>query len=599
MLKLGRCHRHVINLLVIILLVFSFALVLAQQPASSQNGMVATAHPLATRAALQMLQQGGNAIDAAVAAAFAIGVVEPDGSGLGGGGYLVFYDAQQKQGYAVNFYQKASSEINNINFDRKTDRFSAKAILVPGNVAGLVLALQKFGTLPLPVILEPAIQYAEKGFPIDGTLAQIILDQVILLQADPETAASYLPDGFPLMEGDTLRQPKLAKTLRNIAEKGHSGFYEGPIADSLVAKVTRLGGALTHADLKSYQAEIVEPVHGTYRGYAILSAQTPQAGPSIIEAMNILEKADIKSMGHYSTSAPTLHFLAEVFRRVYADRSAYLEDPHFSQVPVNELISKALAYERFKSIDMKKPVPEKYRQTPPVDMERFKIPHRPDGITEPLPPDEASPKDPSIDQPSLLRHESVSDFETIPPEGHTTHLSVMDKEGNSVSLTQTLGTFFGSGVTVEGVLLNASLANFSETTRVNSLAPGKMPRSTIAPTILIKGGEPFLSIGSPGAGRIISTIVQVLVNIIDFHMNLQQANDAPRFHCQKFDDFLHLEDRIPESVRTDLTKAGHNLRVYGAFDLFFGGVQMVQFDASTRTFYGSADQRRGGTAGGE
>ncbi len=331
--------------------------------AQGQNGMVATAHPLASQAALDILKMGGNAVDAAVAAAFTIGVVEPDGSGLGGGGGMVIYLNDHKEPIYINYYQQASEKINELNYDRNTDRHTAKAILIPGTVEGLTTALRRFGTLPLATVMESAIHYAETGFEIDETLAKIILDNVEMLQIDSVTASIYLDEGFPRMEGDSLKQPELAKTLRAIARLGRNGFYAGPVAAEIIAQVKAGGGVMTPADLKHYKAQVTVPLQGTYRGYQILSANVPQSGTTIIESLNMLENVDLKKMGHFSVSAPTLHLMAETFKRTYADRWYYVGDPRFGYVPVNGLISKAYAKERLSDINRFMAVPKRNRKT--------------------------------------------------------------------------------------------------------------------------------------------------------------------------------------------------------------------------------------------
>ncbi|MBW7888154.1 MAG: gamma-glutamyltransferase family protein [Bacteroidetes bacterium] len=621
------------------------------------QGMATTAHPLASKAAIEMLKRGGNAVDAAVAAAFAIGVVESDGSGIGGGGAMVVYLQKEKKSIFINYYQQTSENVNSVNYNPKTDSKSAKAILVPGTVAGLTEALRLYGTLPLSVVLQPAVEYAEQGFPIDETLARIILDNNEVLQRYPATASIFMPDGFPLAEGDTLRQPDLAKTLKHIAAEGKKGFYEGPIAEALVKGVTENGGALTMNDLKNYQVHISEPVRGSYRGYEIVAAGPPQSGVSIIEAMNILENANLKKMGNYVTSTQSAHLIAETMRKIYADRSAFIQDQRFGYVPVNGLESKAFARSRYDDINMAAADPSDYRKTKPGNPSAFddkrpaskkfkeadvKEKNNTDEINDD-PDEERSSYGKSTEElfdrwggrKKQLKQEQKNTVESKEEEktpqgdneiddsdapefqsyyhdpmendpllvenifeggGHTTHLSVVDKEGNAVSLTQTLGTFFGSGLVVEGVLLNCSMANFSTTSAVNSIEPNKQPRSSIAPTIILKNGKPFMTVGSPGATRIEATIILLIINAIDYGLDAGEANRAPRFFCQKFDDYLHLESRISEEVKEGLKKKGHRLREYGDFDLFFGGAQIIMIDQSTNTLYGSADPRRGGVA---
>jgi len=532
--------------------------------------MVATAHPLASNAALEILKMGGNAVDAAVAAAFVIGVVEPDGSGLGGGGGILIYLASENKPVYINYYQRASSQVDKLIYNSKTDNRTVKAILVPGTVAGLTTALQNYGTLPLSTVMAPAIKYAEEGFPLDVTLSGIILDNIEILQKYPLTTSVYLPDGFPLMEGDILVQKDLSKTLKIISEKGKDGFYSGEIAETITAEITAAGGLITPDDFKNYEAVVTEPTFGSYREYQVISAHEPQSGASIVEALNILENEDLKKMGHYGSSGETLNLIAEVLRRVYADRSAFIEDPKFGYVPIAGLISKEYAHSRYEDINKNSLEPIEYRKTKAGKPESF-----------------------NEQSDSLIKEkERILDYDG----GHTTHLCVIDKDGNTVSLTQTLGTFFGSGFTSAGVLFNNGMANFSSASSINLKEPNKQPRSSIAPTIILKDQKTFMAVGSPGASRIIATVVQMIVNVIDFGMNATEANYVPRFFCQKFDDYLYVESRIPKQVISDLKSKGHNVQVLGDFDLFFGGAQLITVDPVTRIYYGSADPRRGGIA---
>jgi len=569
--------------------------------ASGKNGIVAAAHPLASEAAIEMFRRGGNAVDAAVAAAFAISVVEPDGSGLGGGGGMLIYLGKQQKAVYINYYQRAGQRVRDVQYEPSKDRLSAKAVLVPGTVDALTRALKDYGSLPLPVVLGPAIRYAEEGFAIDQTLGKIILDHVDLLMKDPATAEVYIPDGFPLVEGQTLSQPQLGKTLRAIAERGRAGFYEGPVAEAIVEGIVRGRGIITLEDLRDFNSQVLEPVRGTYRGYDIVSASPPQAGASIIQALNMLEFEDVGKIGHFAESVKSLHLAVEVMRRVYADRSAHLADPRFEQIPLKGLLSKQYARSRFDEIDRTKPVPREYRQTKegnpsPFDEANSQIPVRKGERYADAPAFPLHRAVQGIPYSRGNQREDQLDRLTEADGGHTTHLSVMDGEGNVVSLTQTLGTFFGSGLTIAGVLMNNARTNFSESTRRNFLEPGKQPRSSIAPTIVLRNGRPFMAVGSPGAARIVATVVQVISNIVDFGMNVDDANLAPRFFCQKLDDNLHVESRTDPKVIEVLKTMGHQIEVHGEFDLFFGGVQVTLFDAATGTYHGSADIRRGGMA---
>ena len=547
---------------------FSTALY-SQNSATGKLGMVATAHPLASEAAMEMLQSGGNAVDAAIAAAFAIGVVEPDGSGLGGGGGMVIYMKDRNESFYINYYARGSERGTESGYSGKKDAATAKSICVPGTVAGLTMAHEKFGALPLAKILEPAIKLASEGFYVDATLAVLILDNVEKVMADTVTSDIFLVDDFPMMEGDEIIQKELAQTLRLIAKDGRKAFYESELTQSMVNGIKERGGILTLNDFASYEAEFTKPLYGTYRGYDILTANAPQSGVCLIEALNILENYDLKNSPHYSENAKVLHLIAETERFVYADRTAYLGDPSDSDLPINGLISKEYAKQRFEQIDQEKLNPPAYRDV--VEGNPF----------------------PFI----VTKKAVVHDYEESLTDGHTTHLSVIDKDGNSVSLTQTLGLFFGSGQTVNGVLFNCAMTNFSyRESSVNFFKNGKQSRSSIMPTIVLKNGNPYLIAGTPGAARIITTLIEVIINVLDYEMNVEDANLAPRFFVRDSERFLFMESGIKPEVRAELENMGHTLNVLHGIDLFFGGVQLISIDPDTNIYYGSADSRRGGKA---
>ncbi len=626
-----------------------------QKDVNGSEGMAATAHPLATRAAIEMMAKGGNAVDAAVAAAFAIGVVEPDGSGLGGGGGMVISFAGQNKNIFINYYQCASENVDKISFDFDKDKKSAKSILVPGTVAGLVTALEKFGTLPLATVMQPAISYARNGFAVDETLSKIVLDNSEVLQKYPATSAIFLPEGFPVGQGDTLRQPLLAETLEQIALHGSRGFYEGPIAEQMVKEVTENGGMITLNDLKNYHAVVSEPLIGTFRGYKILTSPPPLSGASVIEALNILSLGNLNEWGHFSTSEKSLHFLAETFKRVSADRGAFLGDPFYGNIPVKGITSKAFAKDRYATIDFGQVNPPENKQVKSGNASKYNTDSAPsqkaakyeqaqpdtevrednDDQDDEIMPSSRSWKSDKFDSwgKKKQKHsaaptpvvtpadttDKVDDKDRMESQlyykmsdeqyavlaeasgegGHTTHLSIADKAGNMVALTQTLGNFFGSGLSSAGVLFNNGLVNFSAVSEKNRIQPGKRPRSSISPTIILdKDDRPFIALGSPGAGRIIPTVTQIILNLLEYKMSITDANNAPRMYSQKFDEKLYLEGRVPVEVRDALVKKGHQIQVYDDFDLYFGGAQIVEYDAQTGKFYGSADKRRGGSAGG-
>jgi len=574
--------------------------------ATEAGGIVATAHPLASEAAVEMLSRGGNAVDAAVAAAFAAGVVEPDASGLGGGGGMMIYLNKSRETIYINYYHDAPADHDAISFERERDRNSARSVLVPGTVAGLCKALEDYGTLPLPVVIEPAIRYARDGFQVDATLAGLLLDFTETMARLPEFAEVFLTDGFPKMEGDLITQPKLADVLQLISDKGRDGFYKGETAEALVAGVTAGGGVMSLDDLERYEATVAEPVRGTYRGFEIASAPPPHSGALLVEILNMVELLDLDPAVHFSESAETIHMMAEIFRRGYADRSWYVADPRFTYIPVTGLTSKAYAREVFSGINLFRADPRNYRDTPygfPAKFDREGAAQETGEPARTLPDwGDDSGDDPPVGDRSKdpfdrwnRRQRGGEDSEKEGFEGgSTTHLSVVDADSNMVSLTQTLGNFWGAKFMVNGILLNNGRVNFSPVSRNNLIEAHKRPRSSITPTLLFRDGAPAFALGSPGAGRITAMIALVIVNMVDYGMDVQSANDAPRFFCQKFDDHLSLESRIDAGIGERLSRMGHSVLYLGEMDLFFGGIQIAGIQPETGEMVGSADPRRGG-----
>ncbi len=536
----------------ILLITFISPCILISQDVTATQGMVASAHPLASQAGVEILRQGGNAVDAAVAAAFALGVVEPNASGLGGGGFLLIR-MQGENPVTINYREMAPQAAKADRYYRTTGSFDSLtqsgvyAIGVPGVAAGLAMALDKYGTLPLSRVLVPAIQYARQGFEISENLATMIFQNYDLIQKYPATAAIFLEDDLPPPAGSTLTNPNLATSMELLAKNGPQIFYQGELGKNIIETVTALGGALSKKDLGEYQAIFTRPVQGSYRGYTIYSSAPPAGGGThLIELLNILECYELSQYPH--NSAPYLHILAEAMKMVFSDKSENMADPAFYRVPVEELISKEYATNLAGRID-----PEKATV-----------------IYEP---------------PHWVERES----------GHTTHLSVIDEQRNMVALTQSINSWFGSGILDEktGILLNNHLADFEdEPGKPNSLEPGKRPVSSIAPTLLLKDGHPFLSIGTPGGSRIISALAQIIINVIDFNMNIDQAIEAPRIHA--LGQVLYLEKRIAEEIRMELQSKGHHLKIRDDFDNYFGGAQGILIDSSGTVLSGGADSRRDG-----
>jgi gamma-glutamyltranspeptidase/glutathione hydrolase len=531
-------------------------------PVEARNGMVVTSHYLATDEALKVLENGGNAIDAAVTAAFALAVTQPRSGNIGGGGFMLLSSESAGEVVAIDYREKAPAGATRDMFlgkdgnaDSGMSRYSHKAAGVPGTVAGLALALEKYGTLSLADVLAPAIRLADEGFVIPSRFSDgIKASAEKLRQFESSARVFFKPDGSFYEAGDRFVQKDLAATLKRIADQGVKGFYEGETADLIVAQMQRGGGLISHEDLKDYRPAIRKPVHGNYRGYDVYSMSPPSSGGThVVQILNVLEGYPIAETGH--NSAATLHLLAEAMKRAYADRSEYLGDTDFVEVPVAGLTSKAYAAELRASID----------------------------------PQQATDS------------ASLKPGNPVPYESNeTTHFSVADRFGNAVSNTYTINFSYGSHIVVDGAgfLLNNEMDDFSAKPGVpnaygllggeaNKIEPGKRMLSSMSPTIVQKDGKNFLVTGSPGGPRIITTTLQVLMNVIDHHLNIQAAVNAPRIHHQWLPDEIRVEEGIsPDTIRL-LEGMGHTVTQKAAM----GAIQSIMV-AEDGTLYGGADPRR-------
>ena len=503
---------------------------------TAEHGMVVAQERLAAEVGAGILRQGGNAVDAAVATGFAMAVTYPRAGNIGGGGFMVIHSAARNEAVAIDYRETAPGAITPDVFlgaDGKPDsdksRNSALGIGVPGTVAGLALALEKYGSgrFTLAQILAPAIQLARDGFVVADDMADTLSDMYRRMGRWPNSAKGFSRnDGTPLQEGDRLIQPDLAATLTAIAEQGPRGFYEGPVAERLAKAVRDGGGLMTSEDLKSYQAVVRAPVRGTYRGYDIVSMPLPSSGGTVLlQTLNILEGFPIADMKQ--GTAPSLHVMIEAMKRAYADRARYLGDPAFVNAPVNVLITKEYAAKQRATID-------------------------------------------------LARATTAGDVVAVSPrEGsNTTHYSVVDSSGNAVSNTYTLNFPYGVGLVAEGtgVLLNNELDDFTAAPgasnafglvgfEANLPGAGKRPLSSMSPTIVLKGGRPVLVTGSPGGSRIISAVLQVVIDVLDYKMDIADAVSAPRVHHQWMPDEVRAERGFPDEVLNELRAKGHNVIV--------------------------------------
>jgi len=531
-------------------------------PATGSHGMVATSHTLATEVALDVLKNGGNAVDAAVTAGFALAVTQPRSGNIGGGGFMLISKGDGSEPEAIDYREKAPAAATETMFQdedgnvvQERSRFSHKAAGVPGTVAGLALALERHGTITLKQALAPAIKLARDGFIVPRRFTEGLEQARDRLERWPATRATfYKEDGSAWQPGERFRQPELAATLQRIADQGVKGFYEGKTADLIIREMEANDGLITKADLKSYRAVIRKPVHGSYRGYDIYSMSPPSSGGThIIQILNILEGYPIGDYGH--NSARTIHLMAEAMKLAYADRSQYLGDTDFVEVPLRGLTSKDYAGELRASINTAKATPAS----------------------------EIAPGKPAP-------YESPQ----------TTHFSVVDQWGNAVSNTYTINFSYGSGITVEGAgfLLNNEMDDFSAKPGVpnaygliggaaNKVEPGKRMLSSMSPTIVRKDGRNFLVTGSPGGSRIITTTLQVIMNVIDHGMNIQTAVSVPRIHHQWLPDEIRIEQGISPDTVERLQDMGHKVVVNSAM----GAIQSIMI-GDDGTLYGGADPRR-------
>jgi gamma-glutamyltranspeptidase/glutathione hydrolase len=502
---------------------------------AAEHGMVVAQEKISARIGADILKQGGNAVDAAVATGFAMAVTYPRAGNIGGGGFMVIHLRERGEDIAIDYRETAPGATTPEIFlgpdgkpDNAKSRDSALSIGVPGTVAGLALALEKYGSgkFTLAQLLQPAIMLARDGFVLSDDMADTLPAISRRLARWPASAKIFSrADGTSLRQDDTLVQADLAATLTAIAEQGPRGFYQGPVAEKLATAVREAGGIMTSDDLKSYQPIIREPVRGTYRGYDIVSMPLPSSGGTVLlETLNILEGFPLGEMKQ--GSAASLHLLIEAMKRAYADRARYLGDPAFVNAPTTALMAKDYAAKQRASIDLD-------RATPASDVLAIK------------PPREGS---------------------------NTTHFSVVDSLGNAVSNTYTLNFPYGVGLVADGtgVLLNNELDDFTAAPgasnafglvgyEANLPGPGKRPLSSMSPTIVLKDGKPILVTGSPGGSRIISTVLQVIVDVLDYHMDVAAAVAAPRLHHQWMPDEVRIERGFPDDVLAALKAKGHQI----------------------------------------
>ncbi len=550
--------------LAVLLLITVSAFPASRSAQRARHGMVVSTNPYASDVGREILQKGGNAVDAAVAVGFALAVVHPAAGNIGGGGFMLLHDSQSGQEYSIDFREMAPAsaqrdmyldEEGKIVPQRSTVGYLASG--VPGSVAGMHLAWKRFGKLPWKDLVAPSVRLARDGLIVSHVFARSLKSAQELLSRFPESDRIFLRNGELYQPGETFRQPELARTLKRIADKGPDAFYKGRIARQIADDMRGNGGNITLKDLAGYRAKMRRPVRGTYRGYEIVSMGPPSSGGVIlVEMLNMVEPYPLGNLGFGASR--TVHLVAEAMRRAFADRAEHLGDPDFSEVPVAGLIAKSYAQEW-------KP-----------------------GIR----PDWASPS-------SFVSHGSPAGAEAA----DTTHYSVVDADGNGVAVTTTINGGYGSGVTIRGAgfLMNNEMDDFSSKPgtpnmygliqgEANSIGPGRRPLSAMTPTVVKKDGKLFMLAGSPGGATIINTVFQIILNVIDHGMDIQEAVDAPRMHHQWLPDQIAAE---PEALVMDVVHALQNRGHKITYRRRIGDAHCILIDPETGIRYGAPDPRRG------
>ena len=566
-------NKLLIPLALINLLTLLFGCSELPQPVSGMNGMVVSTSSYASKVGVEILKKGGNAIDAAVAVGFALAVTYPAAGNIAGGGFMVIHLADGKN-TTIDFREKAPLSAYKDMYLNEAGEFipelsqeGTTSAGVPGSVAGLIYALEKYGTLPLTEVIQPAINLAKNGWKLEERDARYFKNNIGEFQKYPSSLKVFSKNSESYVKGDIFIQPDLAWTLEQIKENGRDGFYKGKVAELLVKQVNSMGGYITIKDLEIYEPVERAPITGSYRGYRVVSMPPPSSGGiALIELLNILENYDLKKDGWGSSKY--IHHLVEAMKYVYADRTYHLGDEDFYPVPKEKLISKVYAKTIFDKIKN-----SKNKAVPSGEIKR-------------------------------------SDFSLNQESTETTHYSVYDSYGNAVSTTTTINSAFGSKIVVEGAgfLLNNEMDDFSGKpgkpnqygllgSVANSIQPEKRMLSSMTPTIVLNEGDPYIIIGSPGGSRIITSVLQVILNSIDFDMNIAQAIEKQRIHHQWFPDSIYYEqEALSDNVKKELTSMGYAFVDYGSQTIILGITEGIMIDRVTKIIYGASDPRGGGLA---
>lgn len=540
------------------------------------NGVVAAATPFAAEAGREILMAGGNAADAAVAAAFAVGVTEPGGSSVGGGGAMTLWVGGRAD--HIQFYSSAGGD--------RTTSGRARNVAVPGKVAGLLEAHQRYGVLPREEVMAPAIRLAREGFPVYPRLASQIASYPVTLTRHPSAAQAFYPGGSPVGTGELLIQSELAQSLERIALQGRSGFYTGPTADALIEKLQGLGSPMTAGDLAGYEPRWQRPLCGAFRELTVLSSPPPMSGIEVIQTLVLLDVFPLEEMGRVAQSPLVASRYSDALRLARAERASYLGDP-LRGVPAVGIVSRTYANERRGLMGGE--APSSVSAGTPWAFEDEPQPERCMRL-DPYGPSSVRPgPGAGVPEPDDLRWDDTHEEET-------THLSVIDREGNAVSITMTLGPLFGAGVYSGGAFYNNALSRFSSRA-VNRWAPYHTPQSSIGPTLVLEGDEVRLAAGSPGGLRIPQATLHTILHVLEYELDPAVSVNLPRLYATSASATIWLESGFESAVRETLESRGYAVNISGSLSASFGGVNAA-FLARDGSRIGVGDPRRAGEAAG-
>ncbi len=522
-----------------------------------ETGNVVTPDTQVTQIALKILEQGGNAIDAGVAAMFALTVVHPQASGVGGGGTMLIWMNKPNKATVIDFREQAPQSTDpaifyqdSVTFNIYT-KYGYRSICVPGMVAGMSKALEQYGTMTLEEVLKPVIEIAKNGFIVSEALANLVTEHYSLLETNLSTSSLFLPDWFPIKNGQLVTREDLALTFELLSANGAKVFYRGEIATAICDAANRNNGIIQLSDFQNYQPQIGQPLKAKYRNLDILTVAPPSSGgTALVELLTILEKFDLKK--YRMNSGQYIHLFVEAIKQVFEDREKYfMGDPKFDRLDPESVLSENHIQQCYNKID----------------------------------------------SAQVLKISDQINFKSNRESGNGSHISIVDAQGNVIAISATLNGFFGSAVTISkyGVLLNNGMYNFSiDPSKNNSIKPGKRPQTSLAPTILLKNQKPFLILGGNGAERIISMLAQIIVDVVDFQIPIEQSIRAPRFHYNYYEDTIEMETRIEANDIEYLKRLGHKINLRIDFDAYFGSAQVISIDPSNHQASAVNDVRQDG-----